>query len=92
MAQELVNIGTSANSGNGDPLRTAFTKINNNFTELYDYASNDTTTDLSLADLNTLYPSVRVGFEVYCLNINTHKKKYIKSPVGWIEYNITEVL
>ena len=92
MAQEIINIGTSANSKNGEPLRVGGAKINNNFTELYAYGSNDTTTDLSLADLNTLYPSVRVGFEVYCLNINTHKKKYIKSPVGWIEYNITEVL
>ena len=35
MARQTVNIGTSANKGNGDPLRTAFTKINNNFNELY---------------------------------------------------------
>ena len=35
MAQETVSIGSSANDGTGDPLRTAFTKINANFTELY---------------------------------------------------------
>ena len=35
MAKQTVNIGTSANKGNGDPLRTAFTKINANFDELY---------------------------------------------------------
>lgn len=35
MAKQTVNIGTSVNKGNGDPLRTAFTKINANFTELY---------------------------------------------------------
>jgi hypothetical protein len=35
MAKQTINIGTSANSGNGDPLRTAFTKTNQNFTELY---------------------------------------------------------
>ena len=35
MAKQIINIGTSANKGNGDPLRTAFTKINENFTELY---------------------------------------------------------
>ena len=35
MAIQNINIGTSANSGNGDPLRTAFTKINQNFSELY---------------------------------------------------------
>lgn len=31
MAIELVNIGTNPNDGEGDPLRTAFSKINNNF-------------------------------------------------------------
>ena len=35
MAKQTINIGTSANDGTGDPLRTAFTKINQNFTELY---------------------------------------------------------
>jgi len=35
MALQTVSIGTSANDGTGDPLRTAFTKINANFAELY---------------------------------------------------------
>jgi len=35
MAKQTINIGTAANSGNGDVLRTAFTKVNENFTELY---------------------------------------------------------
>jgi len=35
MTKQVINIGTSVNKGNGDPLRTAFTKINENFTELY---------------------------------------------------------
>jgi hypothetical protein len=30
----LINTGTSANSGNGDTLRTAFSKVNNNFLNL----------------------------------------------------------
>lgn len=36
MAKQTINIGTSENSNNGDPLRTAFQKINENFDELYD--------------------------------------------------------
>jgi hypothetical protein len=36
MAKQNINVGSSANKGDGDPLRTAFTKINSNFTELYD--------------------------------------------------------
>ena len=35
MAKQTINIGTSANSRDGDPLRNAFTKINENFDELY---------------------------------------------------------
>ena len=36
MAKQTISIGSSANDGTGDPLRTAFDKINDNFTELYD--------------------------------------------------------
>ena len=35
MAKQIVNIGSSVNKGDGDPLRTAFDKINDNFDELY---------------------------------------------------------
>ena len=35
MAKQTVNLGTSANKGDGDPLRTAFDKVNDNFTEVY---------------------------------------------------------
>lgn len=42
MAQQTVGIGSSANDGTGDPLRTAFTKINENFTELYAQTGMDT--------------------------------------------------
>lgn len=35
MAQEVINVGTTPNDGTGDPLRTAYTKCNSNFGELY---------------------------------------------------------
>lgn len=35
MTQQTVNVGTAPNTGTGDPLRTAFQKINANFAELY---------------------------------------------------------
>jgi hypothetical protein len=35
MARQTINIGSTANDGTGDPLRTAFDKINDNFAELY---------------------------------------------------------
>jgi hypothetical protein len=36
MPKQIINLGTIANDGTGDPLRVAFTKINQNFTEVYD--------------------------------------------------------
>jgi len=35
MAKQSINIGSTANDGSGDPLRTAFQKINDNFGEIY---------------------------------------------------------
>ena len=35
MARKVINLGTSPNKGDGDPLRIAMTKINDNFDELY---------------------------------------------------------
>jgi|AntAceMinimDraft_6_1070360.scaffolds.fasta_scaffold11137_4 hypothetical protein len=35
MAKQTINIGTVPNDRTGDPLRTAFTKVNSNFTEVY---------------------------------------------------------
>ena len=36
MAKQTINVGQAANDGSGDPLRNAFIKANDNFTELYD--------------------------------------------------------
>jgi hypothetical protein len=41
MTQQIINIGDVANDGQGDPLRTAFTKTNDNFTELYNQVQVD---------------------------------------------------
>jgi hypothetical protein len=35
MAKKVINVGTQANDKKGDSLRSAFTKVNENFTELY---------------------------------------------------------
>lgn len=39
MSRQTINIGTAANDGTGDPLRTAFGKANTNFTELFNVAA-----------------------------------------------------
>lgn len=40
MAKQSIGLGSSANAGNGDPLRTAFDKTNQNFDELYGRVAN----------------------------------------------------
>ena len=51
MARQNINIGSSANDGTGDPLRTAFDKINDNFVELYG-TDDDSKTLASNLDVN----------------------------------------
>lgn len=51
MAQQVINIGTAANDGSGDPLRSAFDKINDNFSELYAKGPAGANFDLSNNDI-----------------------------------------
>ena len=48
MVRKIINIGTIANDGTGDPLRMAFSKSNDNFSELYTTANTLTTQVQSL--------------------------------------------
>ena len=52
MARQNINIGSSANDGTGDLLRTAFDKINDNFVELYGTDNDINTLDANL-DVST---------------------------------------
>ena len=47
MAKQSVGIGTTANDGTGDPLRTAFDKINDNTNEIYSLFGNGSTLAIS---------------------------------------------
>lgn len=42
MAKQLINLGTTVNDGTGDTLRLGAQKINENFTELYNFLSSET--------------------------------------------------
>jgi hypothetical protein len=47
MAKQAIGIGTSANDGTGDPLRTAMDKTNDNFNEVYALFGDGSTLALS---------------------------------------------
>ena len=52
MTQEIINIGSSDNDGVGDPVRDAFEKTNNNFTELYTDTINPSDKNTSIYQLS----------------------------------------
>lgn len=47
MAKQLINIGVVPNDKSGDTLRTAFNKVNENFTELYNILDTASLTELA---------------------------------------------
>ena len=58
MAKSVIANGTTANDGTGDTLRSAATKINNNFTEIYTKLGGDPnalTTRISFGDGNVTF-------------------------------------
>lgn len=62
MAQQTIDIGTAANDGTGDDLRTGATKINQNFQELYtDVAALQVATGSSITGIG--FDSGRIVFE-----------------------------
>lgn len=60
MAKQTINIGSAANDGTGDPLRTAFDKINDNFDEIYTELGGTTTSNIKITG-NTIGTDVGTG-------------------------------
>lgn len=59
MAKQTINIGTTANDGTGDPLRTAFNKANQNYDEIY---ADDFVVTVRIADDAIEYSKLGVEF------------------------------
>jgi hypothetical protein len=47
MSKKVINVGR-ADRGDGDPIRVAFVKVNDNFNELYGLVSNVSTVNIRL--------------------------------------------
>lgn len=72
MAIEIIDVGNVANDGTGDPLRTAFQKVNNNFAFMQLASSN-------IADAVTLDDTPNQVIFAYSANIFTQGLFQIKS-------------
>lgn len=86
MAKQNVDVGTSASDGNGDDLRVAFTKINENFTELY-------SGNVQVTSANVLVYSVagRTGNVVLTVNdvSQAASKSYVNTSIASNLANVT---
>jgi uncharacterized coiled-coil protein SlyX len=86
MAKQTVNVGTSASDGTGDDLRVAFTKINENFDELY-------SGNVNVVAANVLVYSVagRTGNVVLTVNdiAGGVSKAYVDSSISANIANVT---
>jgi hypothetical protein len=58
MTKQVINVG-KADKGDGDPIRTAFIKVNNNFNEVYELVTQVNTSSIRLdgGAANTNYDS-----------------------------------
>jgi len=73
-SQEYINVGVTPNDGLGDPLRTAFGKINNNFSNLFLTTVNTTsvnTTGLTANQVIYEYPANAFTQGVFQIRSNT---------------------
>ena len=70
MTRQNISVGTVANDGTGDPLRTGMIKVNENFTELYTDAPISNTVTVGNTTVNTFVNSTAVF--IGNSTINTH--------------------
>ena len=64
MTRQIISTGTSANDGTGDTLRSAGTKINSNFSELYTILGGDTLGQVGFEDSSVVFEgNTPDGFE-----------------------------
>jgi hypothetical protein len=75
MSQQIINIGTTPNDGTGDPIRTAMTKVNNNFSEIYSSIIPNSSTNNSIASNN--------------LSVNANLSVNVAVSVGNSSVNVT---
>ena len=88
MAKQIINTGVSANDKSGDPIRTAATKINNNFNELYTYLGNGSELTVAAVARTGSYNSLvdRPNMALYALKTESFAGDYNdlrNKPTSW---------
>lgn len=82
MTQKIINVGTTANDGTGDPLRLAFQNVNSNFTEVYsDVEATNSNVAYVQDSANALGVTVNSSFD-------TVNAVYASSNSNWVVQNV----
>jgi hypothetical protein len=95
MAKQTISLGTTANDGTGDPLRTAFTKTNENFTELYTSVAALQSSDADLTAIAALTGTSgflkKTSTNTWTLDTSTYltaiTSNQITTALGYTPYN-----
>jgi hypothetical protein len=79
MALDLINVGAAPDDGTGDPGRTAFDKVNDNFTELYDITATALQSNGSVDGSDQLFTGhVAIGSGA---SVQTDELLYLKETI-----------
>lgn len=95
MAKQTISLGTAANDGTGDPLRTAFTKTNANFTELYTSVASLQSSDADLTAIAALVGTSgflkKASTNTWVLDTSTYltaiTSNQVTTALGYTPYN-----
>lgn len=87
--QQVINVGTSPNSGTGDPLRTAFQKVNTNFSAVYDSLRKrapltGTASGLTVGNVSWIHRGLMNLLSVYSLGDPIHAQHYYGESGAYI--------
>ena len=82
MAQEYIDVGSSANDGQGDPLRTAFQKTNNNFTQLFQEFSGNLSASGNIVAVGNI-----TGGNIYTTGVVSALGNIVVSPSNYFVGN-----
>jgi|694.fasta_scaffold130161_2 hypothetical protein len=97
MPKQVIGIGLAVNDGTGDPLRTAFTKTNANFTELYDSVATKQAADADLTAIAALAGTTgflkKSAANTWALDTSTYltgiTSGNVTTALGFTPYNAT---
>ena len=83
MTRQNINVGSAANDGTGDTLRSAGTKINQNFQELYTQLGGDSSTlstKVTIVDSAVIFEGV---------STDSHETKLIAVDPKFLTVDVT---